>query len=79
MSLHDQLQRLADTAPRPGIDHAGWERGRALRRRDRLVTSAVVVVMVLVVGGLASLVLGPPRAVAPANETVPAGAIPRRI
>ena len=79
MSLHDQLERLAGTAPRPGIDHAVWERGRALRRRDRLVTSAVVVVMVLVVGGLASLVLGPPRAVAPANETVPAGAIPRRI
>ena len=79
MSLHDELQRLADTAPRPGIDHDLWDRGRALRRRDRLVTSAVVLVLVLVVGGMGTLLVGPPRAVAPASDAVPGGAIPSRI
>ncbi len=79
MSLHDELQRLADTAPRPSIDHTVWDRGRALRRRDRLITSAVVLVMVLIVGGLGSLVLDPPRLVAPASDPVPEGAIPSLI
>lgn len=79
MSLHDELSRLADTAPRPDIDHTLWDRGRALRRRDRLIASALVLVMVVILGGLASIVLGTPRAVAPAGDTVPGGAIPSRI
>lgn len=79
MSLHDELQRLADTAPRPYVDPTVWDRGRALRRRDRVVTSAVVLVMVLIVGGVASFVVGPPRAIAPADQPVPEGAIPSRI
>lgn len=79
MSLHDELSRLADTAPRPDIDHTVWDRGRALRRRDRLVSSAIVLVMVAILGGLASIVLGLPRAFAPADDTVPDGAIPSRI
>jgi len=79
MSLHDELSRLADTAPRPAIDHTVWDRGRALRRRDRLVSSAIVLVTVVILGGLASIVLGPPRAVAPAGDTVPDGAIPSKI
>ncbi|HXH81153.1 WD40 repeat domain-containing protein [Nocardioides sp.] len=79
MSLHDQLQQLADTAPRPAIDHAVWDRGRALRRRDRIVTSAVVLAIVVILGGFVAVVTGPPRAFAPAGDTVPEGAIPSRI
>ncbi len=79
MSLHDELQRLADAAPRPSIDHTVWDRGRALRRRDRLVTSAVVLALVVIMGGLAALVIGAPRVVAPASDTVPEGAIPSHV
>lgn len=79
MTLHDELAQLADTAPRPSIDHTVWDRGRALRRRDRIVASAVVLALVVIVGGLASLIIGPPRAVGPADDPVPGGAIPSRI
>ncbi|QIK74654.1 hypothetical protein G7071_03630 [Nocardioides piscis] len=79
MSLHDELQRIADDAPRPDIDHSLWDRGRSLRRRDRLMTSAVVLVMVLTIGGLVALVTGPQPSVGPADDTVPGGAIPSRI
>lgn len=76
MTLHDELGRLADNAPRPVPDPSVWDRGRNLRRRDRIVTSAVVLALVVIVGGLASLVVGPPRASSPADEPVPEGAIP---
>lgn len=79
MTLHDELGLLADTAPRPTIDHTLWDQGRALRRRDRLVTSALVLAMVVVLGGVAALVLSPQRSVDPADGPVPNGAIPSRI
>ena len=76
MTLHDELGQLADTAPRPSIDPSVWDRGRALRRRDRVVRAAVVLALVVIIGGLATLIAGPPRAVQPAGDTVPGGAIP---
>lgn len=79
MNLRSELEHLADTAPRPSIDSTLWDQGRALRRRDRLVTSAVVLALVVIVGGLVSLVVGPPRAFEPADNTVPGGAIPNRV
>lgn len=79
MNLQEELGRLADTAPRPTIDRTLWEQGRALRRRDRLVTSALVLAMVVILGGVAALVLSPQRTGDPADGPVPDGAIPSRI
>lgn len=79
MNLRSELDQLADTAPRPTLDQTLWDRGRALRRRDRLMTSAVVIALVVIVGGLASLVVGPPRSFEPAGDPAPEGAIPSAI
>jgi hypothetical protein len=77
--LSEALEELAHDAPRPVSHPELWGHGRRLRRRDRVVSSALVLVMVLLVGGLATLVVGPPARVAPADEVVPDGAIPSRI
>ncbi|WP_457206127.1 hypothetical protein [Nocardioides sp. P5_C9_2] len=77
--LQSALEELADDAPRPSPHPELWDRGRGLRRRDRLVRSGLVLVVVLLVGGLATLVTGRPAAVAPAGDVVPDGAIPSRI
>ena len=77
--LHEALEELSRDAPRPAPRPELWDRGRRLRRRDRLVSSALVLVMVLFVGGLATLVAGPPARVSPAEEVVPDGALPSRI
>lgn len=79
MNVRSEFERLADTAPRPSIDQTIWDRGRALRRRDRLVTSALVLAMVVILGGVAALVLSPQRTVDPGDGPVPDGAIPSRI
>ncbi|WP_107764307.1 PD40 domain-containing protein [Nocardioides terrigena] len=77
--LHDALEELSHDAPRPTPHPDLWHRGRRLRRRDRVVSAGLVLVMVLLVGGLATLVTGPPALVGPAGEVVPEGAVPRQI
>jgi hypothetical protein len=77
--LHDALEELSHDAPRPVPDPELWHHGRRMRRRDRVVSSALVLVMVLLVGGLATLVTGPRTLVAPAGDVVPDAAIPSRI
>jgi hypothetical protein len=74
--LQDALEELSHDAPRATPRPELWDHGRRLRRRDRLVSSALVLVMVLLVGGLATLVTGPPTRVAPADSVVPEGAVP---
>ena len=77
--LQSVLDDLAADAPRPAPHPELWDRGRRLRRRDRMVSSALVLVLVLMVGGLATLVTGTPTAVGPADQVVPGGALPSRI
>lgn len=77
--LHDALEELSHDAPRPTPHPDLWHRGRRLRRRDRVVSAGLVLVMVLLVGGLATLVTGPRALVGPAGEVVPEGAVPRQI
>lgn len=77
--LESVLEDLSHDAPRPAPQPDLWDRGRRLRRRDRAVSAGLVLVLVLMVGGLASLVTARPSAVAPAGDVVPDGAIPSRI
>lgn len=77
--LETALEELSHDAPRPVPHPDLWDRGRRLRRRDRLVSSALVLVLVLLAGGLATLITGRPAVVAPAGDVVPDGAIPSRI
>lgn len=74
--LQDALEELSLEAPRPTPRPELWDRGRRLRRRDRIVGAGLALVMVLIVGGLATLVTGPPSRVGPAGDVVPEGAVP---
>jgi hypothetical protein len=77
--LRDAFHRLADTAPAHTPDPAAWDRGRAVRRRDRGLAVLAVVALVAALGGLGALVTRP-GGVAPADgRAVPGGAIPSRI
>ncbi|MEQ7010574.1 hypothetical protein ABN028_30785 [Actinopolymorpha sp. B17G11] len=54
--LHDLLERLADDAPRPRVDHDLFRRARGARRRDRmLVAGGAVALVVLIVAGISVL------------------------
>ena len=82
--LREEMDRLADQVTTPTPDPALWDRGRRLRRRDRLATSAAALAVIVLVGGLTSLFLVPPQGVAPADGPgadgrVAEGAIPSRI
>jgi hypothetical protein len=48
--LHDLLERLADDAPPPRVDHDLFRRARRARRRDRMLGGAVALVVLLVAG-----------------------------
>lgn len=72
-TLREELDALADTqtfSPDPGA----WDRGRRVRRRDRLVGAASVLALVVLLVGVGTAGLRP-SAVAPADR-VPDGAIP---
>lgn len=59
MTLHEQLHRIAETAPVADVPTDTWRRARRARRRDLVVaTGTAVVVLVLALGGLLWL---PPR------------------
>lgn len=77
--LRDVLEELALEAPRPAPQPRLWDQGRRLRRRDTLVRAGLALVLVVLVGGLSALVLGPPPVVSPADDVVPEGALPSRI
>ncbi len=77
--LPSVFEELARAAPRPAPHPELWDRGRRLRRRDRAVSTGLVLAMVLLVGGLASFVTSRPATVAPAGDVAPGGAIPSRI
>lgn len=71
MSLHDELQRIAETAPVAEVRADTWARARRARTRDRgLVLAAAVAVVALVAGvGTWQRVSAPP--VAAGTGTVP--------
>jgi hypothetical protein len=57
--LHDLLERLADDAPPPRLDHDLFRRAQRARHRDRiLVTAGAVALVVLVVAGMSILSAG---------------------
>lgn len=74
--LHDELAALAD-AHRFSPDPSAWDRGRLVRRRDRVVRGAAAVAVVALVAGVGALAVRP-DAVAPAGD-VRGGAIPSRV
>ena len=57
MSLHDELARLADDAPRVETDEI-WPRARRARRRDRLFVVAATAAAVALLAGLAAWLPG---------------------
>ncbi|WP_296602419.1 hypothetical protein [Nocardioides sp.] len=67
MSLHDELQRIADRAPVADVPHDTWRRARRARTRDRALTlGAVAAVLALIAGAVAWL---PDRAEAPVADS----------
>lgn len=74
--LREELDRLADSAPRIDVDPSTWDRGRAVRRRDRALLVAAVLTLVASLGGLGALATRP-ASLGPADgDVVPGGAIP---
>lgn len=74
MSLHDELQRIADQAPTADVPHDTWRRARRARTRDRALTlGAVAAVLALIAGAVAWL---PDRAEAPVADSHSHAALP---
>ncbi len=74
--LRDELARLADRATPPHVAPETWRRGRAARRRDRVVAGAAALALVVVLGGIAALVTTGPGRVSPAGPLEGPGAVP---
>ena len=74
--LRDELARLADHAPAVHVPADTWSRGRRARRRDRVVTGAAVLVVLVVLGGATTLFATAPTRMAPAAPTEGAYAVP---
>lgn len=72
--LREELSALADTQPF-SPDPSAWDRGRRVRRRDRVVRGAAVAALVVAVVGLGSLAVRP-DAVGPAGDVESEAAIP---
>ena len=69
--LRESLHRLADTAPPAdpaGLAPDAWTAGRRRRRRDRVVTASLVLVLVFSLGGLATTITDGGNRAAPAND-----------
>ncbi|HYF73900.1 MAG TPA: hypothetical protein VD864_13815 [Nocardioides sp.] len=74
MSLHDELQRIADRAPVADVPPDTWQRARRARTRDRaLALGAAVGVVALVAGGMAWL---PDRSEPPVADSDAGAALP---
>ena len=58
MSLHDELDRVADGAPAVVVPHDTWARARRARRRDRAVAGGAALASVVLVTGLVSGLVG---------------------
>ncbi|WP_166135664.1 prolyl oligopeptidase family protein [Nocardioides ochotonae] len=68
MSLHDELDRIADGAPTVDVPHDTWARARRARRRDHALAGGAALAAVALVAGLANGLVGalPPRLDEPA-------------
>ncbi len=78
-NLRDGLEHIAEGATPPAIDHSLWERGRRLRRRDRLGAAAAALSVAVLVGGLASFLVATPQSPSPADGSAADGALPSQI
>lgn len=54
MTLHDELQRIADHAPIVGVPPETWRRARRARMRDRTLIVTATVALVALVAGVAT-------------------------
>ncbi len=67
-TIHDRLDDLAEDAPRdlPATDL--WARGRRRRRRQRVASGVLAVLLVLAVGSLSTLAIGTARTPGPGRR-----------
>ncbi|MBS2939886.1 PD40 domain-containing protein [Nocardioides sp. J2M5] len=77
--LRTSLHRLADSTEPLPVDDDLWGRAQAARRRGQALAVAAVIVLVVTVGGLASVWPTADRESRTAAQEVPGGAIPRVI